>query len=212
MKKLKKMIFKLKWKKLNKHNYTTVSRIFDTDIVEVGKYTYGRLEVHTYGNKNERLKIGNYVSIASGVKFLLGGNHYYNTISTYPFKVRILGEKTESYTNGPIVVEDDAWIGTDTIILSGVKIGKGAVIAAGSVITKDVPPYSIVGGNPSKVIKYRFNEQIINRLEDINLSLIDEKLIKDNIDVFYEELDEKKLDILISKLNISKANLEGESI
>lgn len=202
MNKLKKFIFKLKWKKLNKHNYTTVSRIFNTDIVEVGSYTYGRLDVHTYGNKSERLKIGNYVSIASGVKFLLGGNHHYNTISTYPFKVKILGEKTESYTNGPIVVEDDVWIGTDSIILSGVKIGKGSVIAAGSIVTKDVPSYSIVGGRPSKVIKYRFNEHIIKKLEDIDLSSIDENVIKDNIELFYEELDEKKLDILISKLNL----------
>lgn len=203
MRKLKLILFKLKWKKLNKHNYTTVSKLFDTSLVKVGKKTYGSLEIHSYGNEEEKLEIGNFVSIASGVKFLLGGNHNYDTLSTYPFKVKVLGEKSESYTNGPIIVDDDVWIGTNSLILSGVKIGKGSIIAAGSIVTKDVPPYSIVGGNPAKVIKYRFDKVIIDKLEGIDLYKLNDDIIKENIDLFYNKIDNKNIDIILNKIKSS---------
>ena len=189
---------KMKWKKKNPHNYTTIKKTFDIEKVTVGKMSYGPLEVYEWGNANEELKIGNYVSIASGVKFILGGNHYYNTFSTYPFRVMCLNEEREAYSNGPIVIEDDVWIATDATILSGVNIGKGAVIAAGSVVVKDVPPYSIVGGNPAKVIKYRFEDKIIQRLMNIDISKINEKINKNNIEIFYEKLNEEVLDDIIS--------------
>lgn len=192
--------FKKEWRDNNSHNYTVAKNIFNSEIVDIGKMTYGHLEVHTWGSSNEKLSIGSYVSIASGVKFLLGGNHYYNTFSTYPFKVKVMEESIEAYSNGAIVVEDDVWIGTDATILSGVRIGQGAVIAAGSMIVKDVPPYSIVGGNPAKVIKYRFNQQIIDKLLNIDFNSIDEKFIKQNIDKLYLELNEDILDELIDEI------------
>ena len=110
-----------------------------------------------------------------------------------------LGEEREAYSNGPIVINDDVWIATDSIILSGVNVGKGAVIAAGSVVVKDVPPYSIVGGNPAKVIKYRFEQNIIDKLMKIDLSSIDKSINQENIELFYRNLDEEVFDEIISK-------------
>jgi len=123
------------------------------------------------------------------VLFLLGGNHNIETFSTYPFKVMILGEKKEAWSKGPIIVEDDVWIGTRAMILSGVRIGQGAIIAAGAVVTKDVPPYSIVGGNPAKIIKYRFYKNLIDliKTKDIKLILKEENIIK-NIEDLYSPL------------------------
>lgn len=199
----KKTILRKQWRKLNQFNQTYQNNVFDPKIVKVGAMSYGPLEVYSWNSENESLVIGNYVSIASGVKFILGGNHYYDTFSTYPFKVKLGLEINEAYSNGPIIVEDDVWIGTDSLILSGVTIGKGAVIAARSVIVKDVPPYSIVGGNPAKVIKMRFESSIINELMDVNFSTLIHDNIVENIDLFYKPLDKvtlkKIIDLLIKK-------------
>ena len=189
--------FRRKWRKLNNHNYTYPRNIFPIDIVKVGKYSYGPLNVRTWGAENERLIIGNFVSIAEDVLFILGGNHNMNTFSTYPFKVMVLGEKREAWSKGPIIVEDDVWIGTRAIILSGVRIGKGAVIAAGTVVTKDIPPYAIVGGNPAKIIKFRFEQDVINELMNVDLAKIDKNFISTNIDLLY---DNEAIEKIIHKL------------
>ncbi len=192
--------FLKKWKKLNKNNFVTPKNIFPIDIVEVGDYSYGPLNVRTWGSYNEKLIIGSFVSIAEDVLFLLGGNHNIETFSTYPFKVMILGEKKEAWSKGPIIVEDDVWIGTRAIILSGVRIGQGAIIAAGSVVTKDVPPYSIVGGNPAKIIKYRFDKNLIDliKTKDIQLILKEENIIK-NIKDLYSPLNVEILKKLLGE-------------
>jgi len=148
------------WRNRNGHNRTfPVNDLscepYPLDKVRVGIGTYGPLKVFSYGNNSESLTIGNYCSIATGVTFLLGGEHDFRNISTFPFKFFFNGE-IESITKGGIVLEDDVWIGTNSIILSGVKIGRGAVVAAGSVVVKNVECYSIVGGNPAKFIKMRF--------------------------------------------------------
>ncbi|XTR37214.1 CatB-related O-acetyltransferase [Paraclostridium tenue] len=204
---LRTYLFRKRWRKINSHNFTTVKGIFDINKVTVGKMTYGALVIYHYGDKKESLKIGNYVSIASGVKFILGGNHYYNTFSTYPFKVNVYGEKVEAYSNGAIIVNDDVWIGTDSTIMSGVEIGQGAVIAAGSVVVKSVPPYSIVGGNPAKVIKYRFNEELINELVKVDFSKVEVNFIKQNIEDLYKPIDNRHLKSIINKLD--KYNCEN---
>lgn len=181
---------KKKWRNLNKHNNTWIEKKFDLSKVEVGHYTYGPLDVYEFGTKNEKLIIRNYVSIAKDVKFILGGNHRYDTISTYPFKKKFCEEhQDEAYSNGPIVVNDDSWIGINSIIMSGVTIGKGAVIAAGSVVTKDVPEYAIVGGNPAKIIKYRFEDELRKQISDFDLLSIDIESIKSNVDLMYTPLD-----------------------
>lgn len=108
-----------------------------------------------------KLYNGNFVSIAQNVIFMLNSEHYTNHISTYPFKVKyILAENEEAISKGDNIIEDDVWIGYGVIIMSGIKIGKGTIIGAGSFVTKDVPPYSIVVGVPAKILKYRFNEHI----------------------------------------------------
>src|SRR4030095_4728392 len=114
-----------------------------------------------WNNTNEKIRIGNFVSIANEVIFMLGGSHNMNFLSTYPFKTKLRnGDNDIPISKGPIVIEDDVWIGTRSTILSGVTIEKGAVIAACSVVTRNVPPYSIVAGNPAKVIKYRFDDHV----------------------------------------------------
>lgn len=163
---------RLQWHKRNKHNDTTLKNLFNIDCVEVGNYTYGYLFVMSSGN-DAKLKIGNFVSIATDVKFLLRGEHALNTISTFPIRVKVLCEgEDESFAKGDIVVDDDVWIGQNALVLSGVHIGQGAVIAAGSVVTKDVEPYTIVAGNPARVIKKRFSDEIINELLKIDFSSI----------------------------------------
>lgn len=191
---------KLKWRKKNQHNFTTAKNIFPHEIVEVGVMTYGNLDVRTWGNKEEKLIIGSYVSIAQDVIFILGGNHRYDTLSTYPFKVMVLGEKEEALTKGAIIVEDDVWIAVGVIVLSGVTIGKGAVIAAGSVVTKDIPPYAIVGGNPARVIKYRFEEELLIEANDFKLSKIDKEYIEENKKELYESLTKNTINKLKSKM------------
>ncbi len=172
---LKLFLFRIKWRLLNKHNRTSVRRIFDIRKVSVGCGTYGSLNIYTYSDSTEKLNIGNYCSISADVKFITGGNHCYSRISQYPFDTFFLGHKDCSTSKGPIIIGDDVWIGMNAIVLSGVTIGQGAVVAAGSVVTHDVPAYAIVGGNPAKIIKYRFSTEIVKKLECIDYSKIHEK-------------------------------------
>lgn len=189
---------KKKWRKKNPHNETTIKNIFPLEKVKVGKYTYGELNIKSWGSENEKLEIGNFVSIAEGVIFILGGNHNIKTLSTFPIKTKIFKRvNDEVFSKGKIVVEDDVWIGMNTLILSGIKIGKGAIVGAGSVVTKDIPPYSIVGGNPARVLKYRFSKEIIEKIKDIDLQEIDlEKKIK----FLYQKLTEKNTSEIVKKL------------
>lgn len=175
------------WREKNLHNDTYVIKPFNTDIVSVGNYTYGGLRVFAY-TANSRLKIGNFCSIAGEVEFILANDHYTNHLSTYPFKTKILNYSAEAISKGDIVVEDDVWIGERAIILSGVHIGQGAIIAAGAVVSKDVPPYAIVGGVPAKVIRYRFDEKIIAKLLQIDFSQINKELISEHLNELYKQI------------------------
>lgn len=116
----------------------------------------------------DKLYIGNYVCIGAESIILMGGNntHRLDWFSSYPFIDKI----EEAYiSKGDTVIADGVWIGMRTMIMPGVHIGEGAVIAANSVITKDVDPYTIVGGNPAKVIKKRFNDNIIEELLSLKI-------------------------------------------
>lgn len=186
-----------KWRKRNPHNFTVlVKELFDFNRVIVGNGTYGELYVLDDA-KTSKLVIGNYCSIAKEVVFILGSDHRLDTLSTYPFKVMYMGEKREAISKGDIIIDDDVWIGQRATILSGIHIGQGAVIAAGAVVTKDVEPYAIVGGNPAKVIKYRFEEKIRNELLSIDFSKIGkneiEKLVNENMICFNNAVEVKKL-------------------
>ncbi|MCQ6564940.1 CatB-related O-acetyltransferase [Bacillus mycoides] len=195
------IIFKKKWRKLNKHNFTNAGNKFPSDLVTVGDFSYGKLNISSFGNVDEKLIVGNLVSIGGDVLFLLGGNHQYDCLTTYPFKKKVLSKETEAITKGPIIIEDDVWIGNNAIILSGVKIGKGAIIAAGSVITKNVEPYSIVGGNPAQLIKYRFNREVMEQLIGLDLGKIDQQFILENEELLYKTIDKDTLKELLLKLS-----------
>lgn len=183
--------FDKEWRMRNAHNDTIVGdRTFPMNNVSVGKATYGMLQIQSlFEQEGERLEIGNYVSIAPGVQFLLGVNHQIHTFTTFPLYSRFVKRSPiDAVNKGPLVIEDEVWIGTDAILFSGVRVGKGAIISAGAVVTKDVPPYAIYGGTPAKLIKYRFSEDIINELMTIYLKDMPIDWIKENIDTLYQEI------------------------
>lgn len=202
LKKIEYYFFVRKFRKKNIHNNTFPATFFELDCVSIGKHTYGTLIIKSYSkNAGEKLIIGNYVSISDDVKFILGGNHQMNSITTFPLKTFLTksDHHLDATSKGPIIIEDEVWFGTNVIVLSGVKIGKGSIIGAGSVITKDVPPYSIVGGNPSRVLKQRFCDDIRQALIEFDISNLIESSIIDNIDDFYCDLDLSKLEEIKNK-------------
>lgn len=153
--------------------------------IEVGRYTYGYegMIVKEWG-EGSSLKIGSFCSIAEGLTVMLGGNHRLDWATTFPFGhifqkelggTEIIGHPK---SNGDVVIGNDVWIGFNTTIMSGVKIGNGAVIAANSTIVKDVGAYEVWGGNPAKMIKTRFPAEVVRSLEDLKWWDWDVKVIK----------------------------------
>lgn len=146
---------------------------------EIGDFSYGIPKVLTW-NEGAKLKIGRFCSIADNVTIMLGGNHRTDWISTYPFNAlipEVYGDiKGHPSTDGDIVIGNDVWIARDAKIMSGITIGDGAVIAANAVVTHSVPPYTVVGGVPARVLKTRFKVYDVYRLRKMqwwNWSLSD---------------------------------------
>lgn len=166
--------------------------------IEVGDYTIYNDFVHDprdfeknnvlyhYPINGDKLKIGRYCSIACGSKFLFtSGNHALTSLSTYTFPIFYeewgLDAKDicGAWDNkGDIIVGNDVWIGFEAVILSGVTIGDGAIIGARAVVTKDVPPYTIVGGVPAKPIRKRFDDRTIEKLLSLRWWDRDETTVK----------------------------------
>ena len=192
-KKLKLNKLKRNWRKNNQNNTTIPHNYFTINCASVGQYTYGRLNIINFLNQY-KLNIGNYVSIADNVTFVTDGEHKLNCLSTFPFKVNVIGKETEATSKGNIVIDDDVWIGYGATILSGVHIGQGAVVAAGAVVSRDVPPYAIVGGVPAKVIKYRFTPPVIDFMLTLDYSKLTEDLIRTHVDELYTELNNLELE------------------
>ena len=188
-----------KWRSQNKHNLTVPGRLFPFKKVKVGKGTYGTLNVISYGNIEENLSIGNYCSIAGNVVFILSGEHSYDHLSTYPFQKIYGNGNVESISKGPIVIDDDVWIGYGCTILSGVKIGRGAVIGAGSIVSKSIPPYTIFAGG--KIIKKRFPDDIIEKLMKIDYTNIDEIFIKNNLSLFEKKISSETIDEIVALID-----------
>ncbi|POB11943.1 CatB-related O-acetyltransferase [Sulfobacillus sp. hq2] len=179
------LTMQVRWRQRNPHNLTLPVNVFPIDRVTVGHHTYGPLQIHTWGDPSEHLTIGHYVSIARGVQFVLGGNHDYHRLSTYPMETMVLHQRPfEALTKGPIEVADDVWLGMDAMILSGVSIGQGAVVAARSVVTHSIPPYAIVAGNPARILRYRFPDHVIATLLSIDYSQLDEATVRDYAALF----------------------------
>lgn len=182
--------FQKAWRKRNAHNRTVAMTTFPMECVEVGNGTYGELHILSHFPEVEKLAIGNYVSMAPNVRFILSGNHQTQTLSTYPI-LSTLGKThhpKDSLSKGPIIVEDEAWIGYGAIILSGVTLGKGCIVAAGSVVTRSIPPYAIAGGNPARVIRYRLPEEVIPIVKDIRLDDLSPAQMRTHIDGLYRPI------------------------
>ena len=147
----------------------------------IGQYTYGRPKV--FGNE-ANLTIGKFCSIAMGTTIYLGAEHHMDWVTTYPFFTKFDEAKyTSNTTKGDVIIGNDVWIADGALILSGVTIGDGAVIGARAVVTKNVAPYEIVGGNPAKHIRYRFSPTQIESLLAIKWWNWDIEKIKENFDL-----------------------------
>ena len=140
-----------------------------------------------------KIKIGKYCSIASNCYFTLSQNllnRFTTTVSPEGMHLFSHGKgNRSSFSKGDIVIGNDVWIGLNSTILDGITIGNGAVIAAGSVVTKNVEPYSIVGGNPAKLIKYRFSSELIKRIEDLKFWDMPMEIIQ-SIDMWSENIED----------------------
>jgi len=156
----------------------------------IGTHSYGNPKILDWSDGG-KLYIGDYCSIADEVTILLGGNHRPDWVSTYPFNSPQFGDKWpeaseiegQPWSKGDVRIGNDVWIGYGSTILSGTTIGHGAVVAARSVVVKNVPPYAIVGGNPAKVIRMRFDEATVERLLRLEWWNWSEEKIRENIEV-----------------------------
>jgi len=136
---------------------------------EIGRGCYRYPKIFSWGEK-ATCQIGSFCSFAPGVKIYLGGEHRIDWTTTYPFNILWRAGKNISghpKTKGDVVIGNDVWIGAEAVIMSGVNIGDGAVIGARSVVTKDIPPYSIAVGNPAVICEKRFSDDIIQSLMEI---------------------------------------------
>lgn len=143
-------------------------------ILHIGAFSYGFPKLK-YWDLNTKVYVGKYCSIAEEVTFVLGGNHHKEWTSTFPFSEFISTQRQEDInfgkehpaSKGDIEIGHDVWIGQKVTILSGVKVGNGAIIGACSTVAKSVPDYSIVVGNPAKIVGYRFSQKEIQELLSI---------------------------------------------
>ncbi|WP_296599114.1 CatB-related O-acetyltransferase [Phenylobacterium sp.] len=145
--------------------------------VEAGRLVVGP---HTYGSPLLRYwaspggvvcRIGDYTSIADNVQIFMGGYHRHDWVTSYPFPAfpewgapRNLGH---AVGRGDLQIGNDVWLSSHCTLMAGVKVGDGAVVAAHAVVTKDVPPYAIVAGNPARIVRYRFGQELIDALLEI---------------------------------------------
>ena len=167
-----------------------------------GKYSYysGYYHGHSFDdcarylfpdrNDVDRLIIGSYCSIGSGASFIMAGNqgHRYDWISSFPFyympEVETFSQSEDGFKKaGDTIIGNDVWIGSEAMIMPGVKIGDGAVIGSRALVTKDVPPYAIVGGNPAKLIKMRFNDHHVEMLLEMKWWDWNDDMLRDAIPI-----------------------------
>ncbi len=159
-------------------NFVKASNIFVGDYTYFDDYKNGPESFETdnvlynYDYTKVKLVIGKFCAIAAQTRFIMTGDHKLDAISTYPFPIFQHGWEgvfnvQDLPVKGDIIVGNDVWLGYDSLIKNGVTIGNGAIIAARAVVVKDVPAYSIVAGNPAKVVKMRFDNNTVERLQAI---------------------------------------------
>jgi acetyltransferase-like isoleucine patch superfamily enzyme len=181
------------------------SRVFLT-----GRHSYGieHITIRSWG-EGAHLFIGGFCSIADNLTIFLGGNHRSDWATTFPFGY-ISNEKFpagqinghgQPATKGHVIIENDVWVGSGCTIMSGLRIGTGSILAAKSVVVKDVEPYAIVGGNPAKLIKRRFAENIIQQLLEIRWWDRSDEDINRIVPLLQMPLTEEILTEILAKLN-----------
>lgn len=160
----------------NINTLTFVKPTIKNPNIVVGDFTYfadtdfEKHVTHHYDFIGDKLIIGKFCQIGAGVEFVMNGaNHQMNAVSTYPFYIfgswdQSVPSKEDLPFKGDTVVGNDVWIGQNSTILPGVHIGDGAIIGLNSVVTRDVPPYTIVAGNPAKAVRKRFDDELIDLL------------------------------------------------
>ncbi len=163
----------------NIENLTYIKPTIKNPNIIVGDFTYfGDVDfeshvTHHYDFNGDKLIIGKFCQIASGVNFIMNGaNHQMNSVSTYPFYIfegwkQEIPPLSKMPLKGDTIVGNDVWIGQNATILPGVHIGDGAIIGLNSVVTKDIEPYTIVAGNPAKVIRKRFGNELIELMLEL---------------------------------------------
>jgi acetyltransferase-like isoleucine patch superfamily enzyme len=174
--------------------------------IEIGRFTYGseHLNIKEWG-EGKSLTIGSFCSIADRVTIFLGGNHRVDWVSTFPFgqvypaHLGTFGSPDYQASNGSISIGNCVWVGSNVTIMSGVTIGEGAVIAANANVTKDVGPYEIVGGNPAKLIRKRFDDETIEKLLQLKWWDLDVEEIKGMIPFLSATPDDDMLESLLKK-------------
>lgn len=172
---------------------------------KMGKFSYGDPEILSWESTDNKIRVGKFVSIAKGCKIILNGEHHHDWITTYPLRYlrkqwpeasKIEGHP---YSKGDVIIGNDVWIGRDVTISSGVTIGDGAVIGTCALVTKDVAPYSIVGGVPAKLIMKRFSDNQIKSLLKIKWWNWPENKIRKNIMLLSSNNIDKFIDIFLSE-------------
>ena len=161
-------------------------------------YNFEKNVLYLFDFMGDKLIIGKFCQIATGVRFIMNGsNHAMNGFSTYPFKVFgkswALKDPMHVVSKGDTVVGNDVWIGNNVTIMQGIKIGDGAIIGTNSLVTKNVEPYTIVGGNPAREIRKRFDAETIELLLALKWWDWDVQKITDNLEVITNgQIDELK--------------------
>lgn len=142
----------------------------DDPRISIGRFTYGGAGFRLW-SAGERVLVGAFCSFAEGVLIFGGGEHRVDWVTTHPLRIAFnspgAGEDGHPHSKGTTKIGNDVWMGHGALILSGVTVGDGACVGAGAVVSKDVPPYSIVAGNPAKVVRLRFSERQIEQLLQI---------------------------------------------
>lgn len=160
---------------------------------DIDNYTYGQPMV--IGHPGIKLRIGKFCSIARGVVIQLGGIHRTDLGTTYPFEAFVdifpkaahsMAEDVGPISKGDVTIGNDVWIGQGSMILSGVTVGDGVVIGAGAIVTRNIEPYSIVAGNPARLIRKRFDENTIKELLQIRWWDWPTEIINENLQIIYD--------------------------
>lgn len=183
--------------------------------ISIGRFSYGvdKIKIIQWG-EGANLNIGSFCSFAKGLKVFLGGNHRTDWITTFPFGylfIEHLGTtKVEGlpYANGNVNIGHDVWVGRYVTIMSGVTIGDGAVIAANSHVVKDVKPYEMVGGNPAKHIKFRFDDEMIEQLLKLKWWDLPAEFIREIVPILSSCPTVESVQDLCKKAEFLRANTE----